>query len=383
MCIYNIVKEEFESKGLVKIPSLIERFSSSVGSHLFNQMNLHSKLFFHSGMLENMRTHVMMMSPSGFGRSMLFGFLLDPKYGLMSTTNFLSTSVRGTFSKESWLGTIENRGGESIPTKGIFGKFKEGIIGADEFARFRVLCDGEGIEHDEVYLMTALDRDTATKDLASGSIEERGIGTTLWGGMRLNPINLSSGFARRFSFQLFFPTPYHAQQFSTANRKKFIKAKISDDVKERVTREIEVIRDNLRYIDALDYTVIDDWVSSKPLIPHFEESIFRRMSVGFNIAMDGQFDGKVKMYPELELLLSNEFLARSIVRDDPLKYAIFDTIDSTKKDGITKRKLENFFIYFYQVNQREIAPRISALAHEESVVKSQNVFYTYDTYNNI
>lgn len=238
MSLISVCKEVMEGLRLIPIPYAIERLCSSIGCHIANLHNLENEELWHAGMLANLRIHVVYMAPSGFAKTTLFRLFLDPEYGLLSKAQIL-TDLKTTFSQESWLGTITEEG----TTEGVLQRYSEGIIGADDWQRLKVLMEGEGINHDEAYLMSALESGCASKELALGSIEENRIGMTFWCGIRPTKIALTSGLARRFSFQAFFPTIKSAQEFKEAGVKG-LNRMITTRHKENVAEEIRTLKKN-------------------------------------------------------------------------------------------------------------------------------------------
>jgi len=349
MTLLTLIEKEFESRGMVKVPFLIERLAVSTSCHVMNMSNLDKKRFFHAGSLENFRIHVIVVAPSGFGKTIPFKFFLSNR-GLLSKTG-INTSVRGTFSRESWMGTVysnksDKKGTEFKTTKGIFNRYKQGIVGADEFMRLVTLCAGEGIDHDEVYLMTALDGDTATKDLSYGSVEEKDIGTTIWGGMRIAPINTASGFARRWMFQVFFPTPQIARDFKSAGRSKKIRTPISDITKEQIFGEIKEMRNIIDDTTQIDYTSLEKVLNGTMAIPHFEESIYKRIALGYALA-NGTFPDII-MDDRLTNLIVDEHWSRDIIRAHPEKEMMYQIIKE-ESGHITKGELYAFIKRYYQL----------------------------------
>ena len=368
--LYEIIKDEFDKRGYVKVPGLLERFSISIGCHIFKQVNLKKKTFFHGGSTENFRNHIIMMSPSGYGRSMLFRLFLDEESGFLSRTDSLPTNITATFSPESWMGTAYKYEGEIKTTKGVFGEFKEGIVGADEYMKIKKLMDGTGVENEEVYLMTALDYDKVDKKLSLHKIREEGIGTTFWCGMRPSQITLTSGLARRFSFQIFFPTLQDARKFKLANRNKEMKKKISSETLENIDIEIARLVEEIKTLSEINYSGVNSWVNGNEYIPHFEETIFRRLGLGWGVA--NGTPGDIKVDDTLKSIFKDELKSRWIIRTDPIKEAIFNVIEAgdTEPGKIERTKLLLFARAHYQMHVYKIHNAISTLIMEDRIKES-------------
>lgn len=363
MNLLSILRKEFDAKGIISPSCVIERFSSSIGCHIFNLINIENKKFYHGGQPDNFRQHIVMMSPSGYGRTFLFKLFLDPSYGLLKEVDSITTSVRSTFSAESWAGTIIG-GDDGLlrTTKGVFSRYKDGIIGCDEFMRLGDMMNNMGVKHDEVYLMTGLDQSVITKDLSTGSIEEGDIGTTLWAGMRLSSIGLRSGFCRRFSFQLFFPTLEDSIKYKYANRDKRIKSCMSPTCYDKIRDTINTLIRNINKIEDIDYSMIDKWINGSKVIPHFEEVIYRRLALGYNIVTGNNRSTTIKLSIDdgLQNLFINEINARQIIRRD-IESEVIVHILKANGGCVSLEELSTFLTTHYQYSVPEVDTMLASL----------------------
>jgi len=367
--ILRIAREEFRAKGLVEIPYTLERQCISVGSHIVNLSNLDNKRFFHAGGLENFRIHLVIMGPSGWSKSSTIKFFLSPKLGLLSKAPF-PTSVRATFSPESWMGTIRKKkvAGKQVlvATKGIFSRYKRGIVGADEFMRLKVLADSADLAtNEETYLLTCLDSDRATKDLSTGSIEESDIGTTLWPGMRITRLNTASGLIRRFTFQLIFPTPDLALKFKQSARSEQIKQPISESAQSDIAEEVQRIWDRIHDVDRFNLKVVEGFLNGSLGVPHFDEAIYKRMAIGYSAAV-GTLP-VITLDDTLKNIIRDEFMARRIIREVPEKEAMYLVV-SQYEDGIDKRELFEFFRTYYTMSRAKVKALFLTLAAKDRLI---------------
>jgi len=369
MSLYKLIKDEFENKGFVEVPNLVERLTASVGAHIFNLNNIELKKFYHAGGIENFRIHVVLMAPSGFGKSTPFRIILDDIYGILSEANFPTSVESGTFSSESWMGTIDKNGSGDMTThEGVFSRYKTGIVGADDFMKLKSLMDGTGLTNEEVYLLTALDSDTAKKNLAYGQIVETGIGTTMWCGIRPCSLNMVSGLARRFSFQLFFPSPTIARCFKYAMRDKRMKSRVTSNTKEKIKDEVIKIEEKIREIDEIDYTPVEKWINGNMMIPHFEEIIYKRLAVGYTLASKDTFE--IEIDEILESLFIDEFRNRMIIRESPEREMVYEIIKAEKK--IDVKSLISFLSFWYQIPQLQAKGLILSLRRDDRVIVDGN-----------
>jgi len=370
--ILEIARKEFREKGMIEVPYTLERQCISVGCHIVNLSNLDNKRFFHAGGLENFRTHLVIMGPSGWSKSSMIKFFLSPRLGLLSEAPF-PTSVRATFSPESWMGTIRKKkvGDKKVlvATKGVFSRYKRGIVGADEFMRLKVLADSADLAtNEETYLLTCLDSDRATKDLSTGSIEETDIGTTLWPGMRITRLNTASGLIRRFTFQLIFPTPDLALRFKQSNRSEQIKQPISEESKLAIAEEIERIWDRIHDVDKFNLKVVEGFLNGSLGVPHFDEIIYKRMAIGYSAAVGSL--PVITLDKTLKEIIRDEFIARRIIREVPEKEAMYLVI-SQYEDGIDRRELFEFFKTYYTMSRAKVKALYLSLATQDKLIYSK------------
>ncbi len=355
--IYDALVQEFKLRDIYIIPNITERLSASIGSHILNLVNLDKHYFYHAGTLANFRNHVVFIAPSGWGKSIYFRSILPPETGFLSGAQVLITSsVRQTFSIESWMGTkVKSSDGEIEDTEGVFGRYKRGIIGADDYQRIKVMFNGEGISHDEIYLMTALDTNKATKDLAYGGIEIGGIGLTLWVGMRPTTLTLTSGLARRFTFQRFFPTRAEAKIFRNIARKQ-IRTKISERLKKHHSKVAEVLQSVYMQIDEvgakkIDYSEINNFLDELD-VPHFEEQIYRRLAVGMAVA-EGNYPD-IKLSAHVKSLISDELDARDSIRASMWSDVMRHILNGEEEHSMKLSDMKRFLMRYYQLTEDEV-----------------------------
>lgn len=355
--IYDMLVKEFEHRDIFIIPNITERLSASIGSHILNLVNLDKHYFYNAGMLANFRNHVVFIAPSGWGKSIYFRSILPPDTGFLSEAQMLiSSSVRQTFSIESWMGTkVKGPDGEIEDTEGVFGRYKRGIIGADDYQRIKVMFNGEGVSHDEIYLMTALDTSKATKDLAYGGIEINGIGMTLWVGIRPTTLTLTSGLARRFTFQRFFPCRQEAEIFREIARKQ-MRTNISEELEKHHKEVAKTLQYTYMKIDEagaveIDYSEVNEFLDEMD-VPHFEEQIYRRLAVGMAVA-EGNYP-QVKLTEHTKSLITDELRARDAIRSSMWCDVIRRILIAEEDYKMKLTEMKQFLMRYYQLTEDEV-----------------------------
>ena len=383
----DVINDEHKDKGLVDIPFLKDRMAASLGGHTMNLYNLdmyseektRKDAFYNYGELENFRLHMVMMAPSGFGKTLNFKFILHPSRGLLRETSYYPTTVRGTFSPESWAGTAvtDKNTGESKVKNGVFSRFKRGIVGADEFMRFVGMMNTVRVQeysNEEVHLLTGLDSDTLTKDLSTAPIEIDGIGTTLWSGSRITSIDMRHGLARRVLFQIFIPTPEICAKFGEAiwgtDSAKPIRESAALDLNKATIEAIDDIR--LMNAKQFDYSELKDYLQPyKKKLPHFDVALLKRIAVGYSVARNTLPD--IVMDEPMIALIEDERRSREIIRNYPEVEIIRRVVSEAGEIKI--KDLEEFLSSWYQFTHdyiRQIVQHAARLKVIEKDTKNKS-----------
>lgn len=373
--LYKIIKNSFRSTGLLPVQNVLERFSCSIGCHIMNLMNSEHRLFFHASKLQNFREHIVFQAPSGFMKSVIMDFFLDPRTGLLSSMNF-PTNVEATFTPESWIGTINRgKGGTTEESDGVFKRYRRGIIGADEYSRLKTMAENPGEANDVVYLLKALDDGNISKNMAYDKINIENICTTFWCGLRPSSLNFTSGLGRRFTYQIFFPTWKETQDFKRANIGGSIGEPITLETKEHLReKEIQVMEDISQH-RVLDTTAVDEWMIENDLIPHFDMPHYKRLAIGWSIIND--------TYPIIDLdntlieLFRDEFNARNIIRNSPIEECSVKVLGGGYRDdkGFPKKMFYEFMDAYYQMPRKMTKTTIRNLKRNDRIYEKSNKFY--------
>lgn len=365
MNLLDITYKFMGQRDIINIGHMFERGGASIGCHLLNLANLETQTYYDKGQLNNFRSHMVVITTSGGGKSLMVESFLHPVNGLMSSVDTFTTSLEGTFSREAWLGTIERdpESGELYSTGGVFDSHKKGIIGADEYQRLATLMDGDGREHDEVYLLQALSRDMATKKLAHGSVDVEGIGTTLWAGMRPVPsdktsgtlFNVSSGLFRRILCQLHLINRVEAEKLNNKDELNFRPAGSKLDrspIKEAFRWTKNIYEDMVSDPPYFDMTELGPWFARKR-IPYFDRKLYKRLAMGHVISKSEKLKGDITVHlKDVQELLQSEYTSRKTLRHhiyDAVAYSIVNGEDGQ----ITKDELLEFLEDVYQLNSHQ------------------------------
>jgi len=254
-------------------------YVASVGCHLLNLRNrrqLSGKGWnFHveGGMIPDMRLHLLMTCPSGFGKS-------------YTPRRFISNNETGLLDKSSIHAVFKGYMTEA----GLVGTFKEGVMvrGLAHTHRDSILClnelsaiqgEGEGYAKLGDALLDLLDDGHVHKNLAGGEIDYTSY-VTLWAGTQHARFRLSSGHGRRLMLLEFLPDKDQRRQLRLAKR---------------AARGVTVNHAKLQHIwqawaelkNGLDVKTVDisedlyDFFDTVPNCNHNDEELYTRLAMGY------------------------------------------------------------------------------------------------------
>jgi hypothetical protein len=371
------IKDYLKAHGILNLEFTYERCASSVAGHIFNMVNTADPVYWDKGLPQNFRIHIVFIIPSGFGKSLAIETFLDPATGLLSQIDDIPTSLQGTFSKESWLGTIERDPdtGENILTGGVFDTHKDGIIGADEFQKITILMSGDGENHDEVYLLQALSRSSVSKALAHGAIQVDGICTTLWAGMRPAEVTTHSGFGRRLAYQYFFPTRQEAEMFNEmASEDTMSPNKPDRQAQDKVWYMVKAWANNMRNqlkktMPEFDLTEFNLWCKAKN-IQHFDMGIYKRIAIGITLAnLSREVPSKIKLKAStFAPLLDSEYWSRSALKDSVYNTMAYRIV-SAENGEITLQEFEDFLLNSYQFTRKQVKDVLIQAKGQDGIIE--------------
>ena len=102
-----IVSQCFRDNHIYRPPFLLERYLASIGCHLFNLSNYRARVHMDGPYPRNFRKSMAAVAPSGYCKSLYQKYLFH-KDGLFHRGS-MPCGVRGTFTPESWVGTLVRR----------------------------------------------------------------------------------------------------------------------------------------------------------------------------------------------------------------------------------------------------------------------------------
>jgi hypothetical protein len=257
-------------------------YLASVGCHLLNLRNrkqLGKGYIFHTegGLVPDIRLHVLMVCPSGYGKSYTPKRFIAGKsmVGLLDRSS-ITAVFRGYMTEAGLVGTFKD--GEEI--RGLASTHRDAIICLNELSA--VSSEGQDSKRLEEALLDFLDDGQVRKTLSGGEIAYQSY-ATLWAGTQQGRFRLAAGMARRLFLMEFLPTRLERRQLKLNKRAaRGIKPDFQrlgqiyrawDTLKNELSiQELDWDEDLYDYMDELD-----------PDMSHNDEELYSRLAMGYNL----------------------------------------------------------------------------------------------------
>ena len=355
--LYKLLKKETTNRGVIANDKFFNMAVCSIGCHILNLNNLDKALHYESGKLQNFRTPIIFVAPSGFGKTTIMEQFCHPKYGLLKGSTIPVTTAT-SISDVGFTGTIHEDG----ETTGIFDSYKRGVFAAHDWQRLVDLISGDGRTQMEEHLLSGLDEDVVSKYLASGVKVIDKLGITLWAGMRYPEggiIKTDSGLMRRFAVVNYYPT---IDDINAYTKKKFHRRwdyNTPDDVYEKIGSIVDemIVSDELiNLYDEDDNNVflemMEAWyehISDILTIPHFYIDQITRLILGWSVVNNyktPQIDNTI------EQLIVDIIRDRNILSTGALEQAVLRLLGSYGEDGVKERVFRDVVCSHFQINQK-------------------------------
>ena len=263
-------------------------FTIGVCNHIVNLENQKREFYLEHGRVANLRTHVFMCAPPGFTKTLYLEKFLKGKTSIVGGSAFVNCGFEGSMTEAGFTGTVKVVNGEPVEVKGAAYENRMSIMGIDEFASLTNAMRQEHSINLDNAMLTALDSGFLIKRLALGKIQYI-TQLTLFTGSQPMRFNLTSGLGRRFIYIWFIPTKDEEGLIRKSRReaKNYVSdlsivSSLKDDLKKVATscQTIERVK-----FDGGIYKLFD-----KIHVPHFEETLYERMAIGYTLARDNGAD---------------------------------------------------------------------------------------------
>ena len=281
MSIFDAVMGELHDRNMYKADLYAPFFISSFAMHCFNLYNQSSNVYWDSGMLPNMRGHILFVAPPGGMKSHFMSTMATSTFGMFKNggvtigaeQSMTGAALVGSFGE----GGVEKQGAAEI--------YKEGIMVVDEFYAIIAAMQATHSSDMSTNLLTALDSGNMNKRLVAGKIDYT-THMTLWAGTQPAKFDASGGLARRLQFLNYSPTKYDNErllEIQAENRNRAPNIHYMDGLWAKMRK----FKEDMRHVEKITF---DDSVLKKYKeleLYSFEGNYFDRLLFGYQLAMHG------------------------------------------------------------------------------------------------
>jgi hypothetical protein len=261
----------------------------------------------------DLRQHIILVAPPGYGKSTAMKQLMHPDYGLLYTQDIIMR-FEGYSSEAGMIGSIERQGKNTEQIPGLFEEFKDGIIGIEEFfAVTQAMSQGHSAHLEPALNQALLDGDVRKR--LRGGVLEYETRLTMWGGTQTSRFEVAGGLIRRIMPEIWTPTQEDGEILKQALRQGInltLNPQILLDFRDRVhtfNQEMKLIKEVTFTDDVFDYV---------QTAPHYRIPTLLRLALGYNL-MNNKIEHKfvVSIDSELKKLIDISEHDRKVVIGDP------------------------------------------------------------------
>ena len=360
------IKRYFDKCNVALVDKFVPYYCSSIACHVANLENRQREFYIRQGKVQNLRLHIFFIAPPGFSKSLLLRGLLGDStkrdeedvsqigndYSALSRCD-IETGFEGLLTEASYVGSFKHINNEKVIVKGAAWEHRKAILGVDEFS---VLSDTMTLSYGKSLdkaLLTSLDDGYLKKRLTGGKIQYI-TQLTLWTGSQPMRFDLSSGIGRRLLFIYFIPTEEEEKLIKDMSRRED-KSLPSPQILNTIADDLELMRANISKLQSIEFEDKIYEVLDRFNVPHFEENLFRRLALGYNLAKYEDIDENmvVKMDDELEELFEKEAKWRKEIKKGPEVSQVMRILEDRQLMRISdlKEKLTDFGLSYKQATK--------------------------------
>ena len=320
--LYRETLDIFKERKFIKTNLILPTYIASIGSHMFNFMNKHKKIYWYGDTIPDMRLHIFMVTIPGFGKTYLLNQFMS-KYNGLLRDSAINVSKIGSLTSSGLVGSVKSTpDGQTVVNKGVLQKKADFILGSDEFSNITTSSKTSHSANLINDLLTALDDGEMHKDQSGGGISYETF-ATVWGATQPGRYELKSGLPRRFAFVIYMPTVGDIHEFRQIRKdSQNVKLDIKRILKYRIAlaEKYKDIKEVLQKIEFSDewYT----WIHTK-FATHYEDIIYERILLGYWLM-------KIETIPTRLVLRLNDEVKDIIERQLDARLQIIRGVDKIK-----------------------------------------------------
>jgi len=228
----------------------------------------------------------------------------------------------GSCTEAGWTGSSASAGGGNNMqlVMGVAQRFKNGIVGMEEFAAIQALMESTHSAHLEQALAMSLFEGDVEKDLKGVTITYH-TDITLWAGNQIMNFNLSGGLFRRFFHVYWTPRLSEARELEKAvwagdNR--------TMDKPRLLNYRSELLKMSTRLPNIRKVVFTKKFQRLLAGIPHFEKNLYKNFAIGYTLMSDSHVPVElvIDSTPELAELIAIAVTWRKQLLADPRGFQV-------------------------------------------------------------
>ena len=269
------VSDELTEGGVMHADRYGSFYLSAAGNHYLNMYNKIKMFVIRNRKILDLRSHILLAAPPGFGKSHFIKQFMEEPYGILCKTG-TKLVYQGTITAAGWVGTgTRGKDGKIHKDHGEAELHPKAIFGCEEFKELFTISSGAMIDA----LLHTLDDGHLVKRIAAARFDYQTF-ITLFTGVQIERLDLSSGLFRRLTTMVWIPTRkeedrlrelyFERNRLFDAKRLKKIRWAINNRVKEaKIIKEVKI---SPRF---------EEWVIKKKIAP-YEVPIYERLIMGYS-----------------------------------------------------------------------------------------------------
>ena len=269
------IRDELTDGGVMHAARYGNFYSSAAGSHFLNMYNKIKMFYWRNRKILDLRSHVILVAPSGFGKSHFIKQFMEMPYGILCKTG-TKLIYQGTITAAGWVGSgTRGKDGKVHKDHGEAELHPRAIFGCEEFKGLFTISSGAMIDA----LLATLDDGHLVKRISAVRYDYQTF-ITMFSGTQVEHFDLSRGLFRRLTTMVWIPTKkeedrlremyFEGDRAYNEKRLKKIRWAINNRVKE--AKMIRKVNMSQRF---------KEWALKKKIIP-YELPVYERLIMGYN-----------------------------------------------------------------------------------------------------
>jgi hypothetical protein len=284
--------------GIVKYELFGPMFLCSMGAHIgnFHNKGISEKnpFYTHMGTVPDMRIHLFLIAPPGYGKTIYIRFFTDKRYGILREA--LSCINQQSLTCKGLIGGFDR---EEVPMPGDAQIYADAIFGIDEFDHVVKAAAAEHSSDLENSLLDLLDSGQVRYRPGTRTPLEYDSYITMFAGTQPERFSLSSGLTRRMAFVDMCPDSCVTLRLSEAYDENMNVEPDMTTIRD-IRKEIKWLWENFKIQKVIippEYRI----ARNKLATDHLEKAYLDKFAIGYHIIRYWRGDPNLTLYMDSDL----------------------------------------------------------------------------------